>query len=441
MLVMSAKERLRLRVLAEVSTGSMSLSAAALKLGLSYRQMRRVRRRHEREGDGGLVHRLRGKQSNRKIAAALRTKVLELCREKYVGFGPTLVSEYLLELDEPVAVSHDTVRRWQREQGLLPQGRRRGKHRRRRERRSRCGELVQMDGSWHDWFEGRSAWCCLMVMIDDATGTVFARFYERETLDAAFDVFGRYAAAKGLPGGLYVDRAGIYRSDKEPTLEQELAGERPLTHFGRAMKTLEVELILATSPQAKGRVERVNGTLQDRLVKAMRLANLSDIASANRFLDQSFLASFNAKFNVAAADASDAHRAVAAELGEVLCEQHERKVGRDWCVQWRGTLLQIDKQHEALNLPGKSVTLQDRPGGTVQLTWQQQTLAWRQVKARPTRPRPKPTIVNNKRWTPSPHHPWKAGAEPRIKNASLPAPHGGPEEKTRELHQGTILLR
>jgi transposase len=426
--------------LAEVSTGSLSLSLAALKLGLSYRQMRRLRRRYEQDGDAGLVHRLRGRRSNRKSVETVRTKVLGLCRERFVGFGPTLVSEYLLELDEPVAVSHDTVRRWQLEAGLLSKERRRGKHRRRRERRSRCGELVQMDGSWHDWFEGRGAWCCLMVMIDDATGAVFARFYERETLEAAFDVFGQYAAAKGLPGGLYVDRAGIYRSDKEPTLEQELAGERPLTHFGRAMKTLEVELILANSPQAKGRVERVNGTLQDRLVKAMRLARISDIVSANGFLD-SFLASFNAKFNVPAADAGDVHRVVAAELDEVLCEHHERKVGRDWCVQWRGTLLQIDKRHEPLNLPGKSVTLQDRPGATVRLSWQQQTLAWQQVKSRPPRPRPKPTIVNNQKWTPSAHHPWKAGIAERIKIASLPAPHGGPEEKTPEPHQRTILLR
>jgi transposase len=441
MLLMNAKERLRLRVLGEVSAGSMSLAEAALKLGLSYRQMRRVRRRHEQDGDAGLVHRLRGKQSNRKSDVAVRAKVLGLCQERFAGFGPTLVSEYLLELDEPLSLSHDTVRRWQLEAGLLPKERRRGKHRRRRERRSRCGDLVQMDGSWHDWFEGRGAWCCLMVMIDDATGNVFARFYERETLEAAFDVFGQYAAAKGLPGGLYVDRAGIYRSDAEPTLEQELAGERPLTHFGRAMKTLEVELILANSPQAKGRVERVNGTLQDRLVKAMRLARISDIASANGFLDKSFLASFNPRFAIAAADAADAHRAVAVELNDVLCAYHERKVGRDWCVQWQGTLLQIDAQHQALNLPGKSVTVRDRPDRPIQLVWQQQSLLWEAVSARPKRQKPKPKIVNNKRWTPPAKHPWKAGMEGRMKNRALPAPHGGPEEQVQERNQRTFLLR
>ena len=218
-LSMSAKERLRLEVLTRVVDRQMSLGAAADRLGLSYRQMRRVRLRHHTLGDAGLVHGLRGKASNRRTDAKLRAKVMALCREKYVGFGPTLLGESLLK-DESIALSHDTLRRWLTTEGLMPRVRRGSKHRKRRERRKRFGELVQMDGSWHDWFEGRRAWCCLMVMIDDATGEVFARFYERETLDAAMDIFERYARSKGLPKALYVDRAGIYRSDKEPTGEQ-----------------------------------------------------------------------------------------------------------------------------------------------------------------------------------------------------------------------------
>ncbi len=434
---MSAKERLRMKILARVANGSTSLCDAAATLGLSYRQMRRVRRRHVDDGDGGLVHKLRGKASNRKTSEAVRTRVLALCRGRYAGFGPTLLGEYLLKLDdEPVSLSHDTVRRWLLAEGLMPHRRRRGKHRSRRERRSRVGELVQMDGSWHDWFERRGPWCCLMVMIDDATGRVFARFYEKETLAAAFDVFGRYAARHGVPVSLYVDRAGIYRSDKEPTLEQELAGERPLTQFGRAMKGLDVELILANSPQAKGRVERCNGTLQDRLVKAMRLAGVSDIPSANRLLDESFLASFNERFAVAPAEAGDTHRASAMELDEELCEHHERKVGRDWCVQWRRTLLQIDKRHEALGLAGKTVTLRQLPGGEVRVTWQGQPLSWRSLTQRPRRARPKRTVVNNKRWTPPANHPWKAGL-PSARASSPTAPRPEP----REHSQRTVLLR
>ncbi len=409
MLLMNAKERVRMAVLGRVREGSMSLSEAALKLGLSYRQMRRVRQRHLSEQDGGLVHKLRGKPSNRKTDPAVREAVLELCRETYTGFGPTLVSEYLLKLNEPLSLSHDTLRRWLGAAGLMPTRRRRGKHRSRRERRCRLGELVQMDGSWHDWFEGRGPWCCLMVMIDDATGQVYARFYEKETLAAAFDVFGRYARARGLPVSLYVDRAGIYRSDKEPTLEQELAGEVPLTQFGRAMKRLDVELILANSPQAKGRVERCNGTLQDRLVKGMRLAGVNDITAANRLLEESFLASFNERFTVPPGETLDAHRAPAMELAEVLCPHHERTVGRDWCVQWRGGLLQIDKRHEGLSLAGKRVTLRELPGGEVQVLWQGQLLSQRGLASRPVRPKPKPVIVNNRRWKPPASHPWKAG--------------------------------
>lgn len=414
----------------------MSLSQGASKLGISYRQMRRVRRRHAEGGDGGLVHRSRGKASNRKTDPAVRQRVLTLCRERYGGFGPTLIGEYLMTLDEPVALSHDTVRRWLLAEGLMPRRRRRGKHRSRRERRGRVGELVQMDGSWHDWFEGRGAWCCLMVMVDDASGRVHARFYEKERLAASFDVFGRYARAHGLPVSLYVDRAGIYRSGKEPTLEQELAGERPATQFGRAMTSLDVELILANSPQAKGRVERMNGTLQDRLVKALRLAGIGDVGSANRLLDESFLASFNERFAVPPADAVDAHRSVGVELDEVLCEHHERKVGRDWCVQWRGTLLQIDKGHEASCLAGKRVTLRELADGTLRMLWQGQPLSWQRVNERPRRPRPKPAIVNNRRWTPPASHPWKAGLP--AARASSPT---APQPLQRENRQRTVLLR
>jgi hypothetical protein len=435
MLTMTAKERLRLKILESVSARTLSLGEAALRLGISYRQMRRVRCRHGIEGDGGVTHRSRGKPSNRKTPAAVSEAALRLCRGKYAGFGPTLASEHLLK-DDGQALSHDTIRRLLLAEGLMPRRRRRGKHRSRRERRSRLGEMTQMDGSWHDWFEGRGAWCCLMVMIDDATGRVFARFHERETLNAAFDVFGRYAATHGLPGSLYVDRAGIYRSDKEPTLEQELAGERPVTQFGRAMKQLEVELILANSPQAKGRVERVNGTLQDRLVKTMRLAGIREIVSANRLLDESFLATFNERFVVPATVAGDAHRSPEEDLSQVLCEHHERRVGQDWCVQWRGTLLQIQKEHEALSLAGKRVTLRETADQQVHLMWQGKKLIWKHVERRPRKIKPKAAIVNNKRWTPSASHPWNAGSP--AARASSPT---APQLLQRGKNPRTVLLR
>ena len=425
---MSAKERLRLRVLESVAAGTLGLGQAAGRLGISYRQMRRIRQRHASEGDAGLVHRLRGRPSNRKTPGAVREKAMGLCRGKYAGFGPTLASEYLSREDEQ-SFSHDTIRRWLLAEGLMPRRRNRGKHRSRRERRRRLGEMTQMDGSWHDWFEGRGGWCCLMVMIDDATGRLFARFYAKETLAAAFDVFGRYAAAYGLPGSLYVDRAAIYRSDKEPTMEQELAGQRPLTQFGRAMKELEVELILANSPQAKGRVERVNGTLQDRLVKAMRLAGIGEIVSANRLLNESFLTAFNEQFAVAAAE-GDAHRTTGEPLDQTLCEHHLRRVGEDWCVQWRGTLLQIEKKHETLDLPGKPITVHEMADQSVTLIWQGKTLSWHRVDHRPRRPKPKAAIKNNRRWQPAASHPWKTTPP-----AARPSSPTAPQPLQREENQ------
>ncbi len=333
---MSDGERRRVETFGRVRDGQMSVAAAAIALGVSERQAWRLKARYVAGGDGELVHGLRGKPSNRKADASSRSAVLKPCREKYAGWGPTLACEYLAREDD-WEVSHDTLGRWLRAEGLLGRQRKRGKHRGRRPRRERCGELVQMDGSRHDWFEGRGPWCCLMVLVDDATGRAFARFYDRETLLAAFDAFGRHAAAFGLPAAVYVDKAGIYRPDAD-------TGEP--TQFGRAMATLGVTLILADSPQAKGRVERMNGTLQDRLVKEIRPRGVGDMEAANARLAGGFLDDLNERFAVAAKwkRPSDVHRRVTARmrLDEVLCVHEARAVGRDWCVQWRGRLLQVD---------------------------------------------------------------------------------------------------
>ena len=208
-----------------------------------------------------------------------------------------------------------------------------------------------------------------------------------------------------------------------------LAGEVPVTQFGRAMRNLKVILILAHSPQAKGRVERVNGTLQDRLVKALRLAKVNDIDSANRLLETSFLVEFNKQFVVPARSKSDAHRAVGKQtLEREMCEHHERKVGQDWCVQWRGGVLQIDKKHARLKLAGKSVTIRER-GGEVELAWSGQRLSWERVKARPKRTEVKAEIRNNKKWQPGVSHPWRAPAA-GASSPTAPQPRQQVESRT-----------
>jgi hypothetical protein len=263
-----------------------------------------------------------------------------------------------------------------------------------------------------------------MVLVDDATGAAWARFYERETQAAAFDAFGRYARRHGLPRALYVDRAGIYRPDAD-------TGEP--TQFGRAMGTLGVELILANSPQAKGRVERMNGTLQDRLAKEVALRGVGDIASANALLDGGFLEDLNGRFAVAAKRGrADWHRRVTARTGldEALCVHEERAVARDWCVRWRGRTLQLDARHAGLDLarPGRRVSVIEKLDGTLLLRFGAEGLEWREVGERPAKAkasRRKP-VVNNKAWRPPADHPFRrslgGAAAGRASSATPPRP-------------------
>jgi transposase len=424
---MSSKERLRMAAFARVKQKEWSIAEAARRLRISPRQAWRLYGRYQEKGDAGLVHKLRGRASNRRLDTAVREAVLKRYREKYAGFGPTLACEHLLR--DGHELSHDTLGRWLREEGLFEERRSRGKHRLRRARRSAFGELLQMDGSFHDWFEGRRGKCCLMVIVDDATSKTSARFCEQETTESAFDKFGRHVKKHGLPLALYVDRDAIYRPGREATPEEELLGKGPpLTQFGRAMAELGVELILARSPEAKGRVERENRTLQDRLVKEMGLLKISTIEAGNAFLENGFLDDLNGKFAVEPASEVDAHRPMpkGLKLEEVLCVIKERVVGRDWCVQWRGRLLQIDKVHEKLALPGRRVLVRDKADGQVQLVWDGQELRYAPVKERAARKKEKPKVVNNKRYVPAASHPW---------NASRSAARAAPAAPARPLRR------
>jgi transposase len=249
-ILMSGRERKRLVVMAQVRSGKMRLRAAAEHLGVSYRQVKRLWARYQAEGDRGLVHGLRGKPANRQSETSLRERALARYAESFADYGPTLAAESLAE--EGIKVAVTTLRRWLSHAGLWQRKRVRKQHRRRRARKEFFGELVQMDGSHHDWFEGRRAEAVLMVMIDDATGRIFARFFEEETLEAAFEMLQRYTTRYGLPLGLYVDRASIYRADRDPTEAEILAGKEPQTQFGRAMEQLEVKADFGAEPTSEG---------------------------------------------------------------------------------------------------------------------------------------------------------------------------------------------
>jgi transposase len=413
---MSIKERGRLDVLGQVKRKQISVNEAAVVLEISERQVRRIWRRYCLEGDVGLVHRLRGRPSNAGKEERLRRVVLELCREKYWDFGSAFAAECLVK--DGCEVSRKTLWRWRRASGDLVSSRRGSRHRTRRERRPYVGQMVQMDGSAHDWFEGRREPCVLFVMIDDASSRLFCRFYESEDTASAFDLLGRYVRKYGLPGSLYVDKDSIYRvNDPQAREHGRDCGKMPRTQFGRAMDQLGVEVICANSPQAKGRVERVNGTLQDRLVKALRLAGIWTIEEANAFLDGQFLREHNRRFGRPAARQADAHRSVppGLVLGEVLSVQDKRVVGRDWCVAYEGQVLQLDKRHEKLSLAGRQVTVLKLASGQLRVVYKGQRLRWAQIVARPApalarATKPAKAIAARparQPWHPPPDHPWR----------------------------------
>ncbi|HAO80131.1 MAG TPA: hypothetical protein DCQ92_14385, partial [Verrucomicrobia subdivision 3 bacterium] len=262
--------------------------------------------------------------------------------------------------------------------------------------------------SHHDWFEGRRAKCVLMVMVDDATNRMRARFSEEETTRASYDVFEGWGRKHRLPGSLYVDRDSLYRCEGAASMADQLAGKERQTQFGRAMAVLGVELILANSPQAKGRVERMNGVLQDRLVKALRLAKINDLESANRFLDETYLREFNQRFARKAASPLDAHQGLPRNLDEVLSWEEERVVQRDWTVACEGKWYQRDRQHEALSLAGRKVVVRPLRNGRVQLAYRGQKLKWCQLPGRPVRLKKiKPLKAVRGIRPPAENHPWR----------------------------------
>jgi hypothetical protein len=413
-LTLSGNERERLKIMAGVAEEEVTLVVAAGLMGVCYRQSKRIWRRYQDEGDAGLMHRLRGKPSARRKSAELREQVLALCDEpRYEGFGPTLMAEQLLKAR--LVVDHETLRRWRIAKGKHTVRRRKQKHRDWRERKACFGQMVQMDGSHHDWFEGRGPKCVLMVMVDDATNRMYCRFFEEETTRASYDVLEGWIKKHGLPGSLYVDRDSIYRCEGVASIAEQLAGKEPRTQFGRAMEQLGIKLILANSPQAKGRVERMNGTLQDRLVKEMRLAGIKDLEGANRFLDGKYLRAFNRKFERAAAQPLDAHRKNTQRLAEVMSWEEERVVQGDWTVACEGKRYQLDKRHEVLSLVRRKVIVRTLRNGRVQLVYRGKQLKWRDLpagaarKQKPVKKAKAAGKATRKQPVkkPSANHPWR----------------------------------
>ncbi len=411
---MSARELTRVEVLSRVKAGTLSLGSAATLLSVSYRQAKRLARRYRAEGAKGLKHRSAGHASNHARLPAERERALALVREKYSGpvdvrFGPTLAAEHLAS-EDGVTVHHDTLRRWMLAAGLWSRARKRAPHRQRRERKAHFGELVQLDGSFHLWYEARGPRGCLMNLVDDATSRTLARLGDEETIWAAADVLRRWIEAYGVPLALYTDWKNVYV--REPNAEEQVTGAVPLTQFGRMCASLGIQIIAASSPQAKGRVERNHGTHQDRLVKKLRRLGIADATAANVFLDTTYLSGHNQRFAVAPASAEDFHRRVPSRtmLDRVFQLEEERVLSNDWVVRYDTRYFQVARQSG--HAPARSTVLvREAQDGAIELRYRGRLMQWTEIAA-PVKPTPAPvraplSTAPHRPARPSADHPWR----------------------------------
>jgi transposase len=378
-LLMGKKELARSHLMERVKTGDMTLKNAAIHLGVSYRQAKRIHKRYCQEGAAGLLHKNQGKASNNRIASEQREAAIQAYKQRYHDFGPTFASEKLAE-HEGIIVSAETLRQWLLSENLWHRQRRRNPYRSRRDRKECFGELVQFDGSHHDWFEGRRGKCCLMNMVDDAEGRSLAMLFEQETTGAAMTLLSCWIRKYGIPQALYGDRKNAYVSNREPSIQEQLAGIEPQSHFESACEKLGIQVIKAYSPQAKGRVERSHGVYQDRFVKELRLAGICTIAEANRFLEETYLPAINAKFVRPAACPEDAHIPLGdADLYEIMCFEETRGISRDFIVSFERRLFQILPGNHLRPRPGDKVTVRVRLDKTLDLYFRGTKLSVKEI--------------------------------------------------------------
>jgi len=416
---LSQRERDRLKVLYQVEQGHLLQREAAERLRLSDRQVRRLQQRVRVEGDRGVIHRLRGRPSNRKIPDRLQGRILARVRRRYADFGPTLAAEHLRE--DGVVVSRETLRRLMASAGLW-KPRRRRVHAVHvwRERRASFGELVLWDSSPYRWLEGRGPACQLILMVDDATGRLWGRFAEHDSTEENFRVLEGWLRRWGRPLACYTDRNSLFTINRPAQLGEQLRGQGPLTQIGRALGELGIESILARSPQAKGRIENAFGTLQDRLVKEMRLAGIGSLAQANDYFQLVFVPFWEQRFAAAPRSRQDAHRPLGREhrLEEILSWRAPRVVTGDYTVSWDGQRWGVPREQVRAGLRGARVEIERRLDGSHWLRFGKHSLPLRACPEPPRRATPsglRPPAVARRNPTPTPkpkyhppaNHPWR----------------------------------
>ncbi len=414
-MALSDRDLVKVDVIRRVVNRELKTREAGELLCLSARQIKRLTRRFRQRGPKGLVHASYGRRSNHARLTEEREKVIELVRERYGGradagpgqrFGPTLLSEHLSE-DEGIEIPISTLTDWMRAEGLWSRRRKRRPHRRRRDRKAHFGELVQLDGSFHDWLEGRGPVGCMMTMTDDATGTMLARLGAQETFWDAVRVLRAWISAYGVPRALYTDWKTLYRS---PIPEQPIES----TQFGRICSRLGIDLIPASSPQAKGRVERSHGTNQDRLIKKLRLKGISTHEEVNEYLQSAYLSAHNARFARRPKSSTDYHLPIPRSLdtADTWCLEEKRRVSLDGVISYKSRLLSLKLRRD---MPVKaSVLVRNSEGGALRViycgrTGKEYELAWTEHIA--ARRLEKMKMHGRAPWTeasrPGPNHPWR----------------------------------
>jgi len=385
-LTMSMKERERLKMISRIENHELSIALAAEALHLSERQLYRMLRRYRQQGDAGIIHRLRGQPSVRAHPSADKIKALRLYRERYADYGPKLFSE-MLEEHHDLTIAPETLRRWLIADSQWSGSRKKRPHRKRRQRRTAIGSLVQLDGSVHDWFEGRGPACTLLVFIDDASNRVYMRFVRSENTADVFAALRLYIERYGIPSAIYTDFGSVFYGDDKPT------------EYQRAMQALGVETIFAKSPQAKGRVERSNRTHQDRLVKALRRHRIGSMSAANRFLASTYLKKHNAMF-ASSDNLPDLHRSGdGIDLDNILCFETSRQVHHDYTITLNAQFVQLLRGKAPLPAPKSDVSVRLWLDNSLHIFYNDQELEYKQLNEKPKRPHPRPR--------PAEDHPWR----------------------------------
>jgi len=427
-IIMATQEELKaLHVIRKAIDKVITQKEAAEAIDLSERQVRRKITRIREEGDRGIINRLRGRPSNRKLSC--KDKALRFFKDKYPDFGPTLAAEKLFERDK-IKVNDETLRLWLIEEGIPYKKRKARPHRQWRERKECFGQMIQMDGSEHDWLEERGPKLIFMGYIDDATGTPFGRFYEYEGTLPAMDSFKRYIKRYGIPLSVYLDKHTTYKSNAKPSIEDELNNDIPLSQFERALKELGVEVIHANSPQAKGRIERLFNTFQDRLIKEMRLEKAKTLDEANA-VTKRFLPKYAKRFSVKARRIDDLHRPIpkGIDLDRILCVKTERTLRNDFTVAHNKKLYQILDNARA----GK-VVVEEYVDGSMAIYHKDNRLKFKEITRRPEKAEERPQYIFKvkKVYTPPKNHPWRLAAHAHYK-------HYQQKEKVAPKEKGLLL--